>query len=119
MIRRLIRLGKRLLEISTLLKISSVLTLIGLALMVWSLAQPTPMPVILAMSVGQILGILAFLLFGAAILVDQFRKQRAKGAKEVEGAAAASDGIPDPPARLHDASSGNGASRASHREAPP
>jgi len=119
MIRRLIRLGRRLVQISILLKISSVLTLIGLALMVWSLAQPTPMPVILAMSVGQVLGILAFLLFGTAVLVDQFCKQRARGAKAVKGAAAASGGIPDPPAQLRDASSGNGASKAPHREAPP
>jgi hypothetical protein len=98
MIRRLTRLGKRVLEISILLRISSVLTLIGLLLMVWSLAQPTPMPVILAMSVGQVLGILAFVLFGAAILIEQFRKQREQGAR----------GARDP-----------AASNAPHREAPP
>src|SRR5262249_53729837 len=42
---------------------AAIMTLVGLALMIWSMAQPTPMPVILAMSVGQGLGILAFLLF--------------------------------------------------------
>ncbi len=61
---------------------ASIMTLIGLALMVWSMAQPTPMPVILAMSVGQGLGILAFLLFGIVVLVDQLRKQREVGAHD-------------------------------------
>lgn len=70
---------------------AAFMTLIGLALMVWSMAQPTPMPVILAMSVGQGLGILAFLLFGIVVLVDQLRKQREAGAHE---AAVQSNGIP-------------------------
>jgi multidrug transporter EmrE-like cation transporter len=61
---------------------AAFMTLIGLALMVWSMAQPTPMPVILAMSVGQGLGILAFLLFGIVVLVDQLHKQREAGAHD-------------------------------------
>ncbi|HEX3761033.1 MAG TPA: hypothetical protein VHW23_20200 [Kofleriaceae bacterium] len=69
---------------------ASLMTLVGLALMVWSMAQPTPMPVILAMSVGQGLGILAFVLFGVVVLVDQLRRQRDAGAHD----AAASSGIP-------------------------
>jgi MFS family permease len=70
---------------------AAIMTLIGLALMVWSMAEPTPMPVILAMSVGQGLGLLAFLLFGIVVLVDQLRKQREAGAHE----AALSSGIPE------------------------
>ena len=38
--------------------------------MVWSLIQPTPMPVILAMSVGQGLGTVAFALYGWVVLRD-------------------------------------------------
>ena len=82
-----------------LLAIAAILTLIGLALMVWSMAQPTPMPVILAMSVGQGLGILAFALFGVVVLVDQLRKQREAGARAVElssGIAHESIGAPPP-----------------------
>ena len=75
-----------------ILVVAAIMTLIGLALMVWSMAQPTPMPVILAMSVGQGLGILAFALFGIVVLVDQLRKQREAGAQAV--AAARSDGVP-------------------------
>ena len=64
MTRLVMRIVKRVLQVSTLLAIASVLTLVGLALMVWSMLEPTPMPVILAMSVGQGFGIFAFLLFG-------------------------------------------------------
>ena len=69
---------------------AAIMTLVGLALMVWSMAQPTPMPVILAMSVGQGLGIFAFLLFGIVVLIDQLHKQREAGLR----AAAMSNGIP-------------------------
>ena len=66
---------------TTLLRAAAVLTLLGLALMVWSMLVPTPMPVMLAMSVGQAFGTLAFAAFGYVVLVDQLRKQRAKGAR--------------------------------------
>jgi hypothetical protein len=45
------------------LQFSAVLTLLALALMVWSVVQPTPLPVMLAMSVGQALGTLAFVIY--------------------------------------------------------
>ena len=81
------RIGRR---TRGILVAASIMTLIGLALMVWSMAQPTPMPVILAMSVGQGLGILAFLLFGIVVLVDQLRKQREAGAHD-----AATSSVPE------------------------
>ena len=74
-----------------ILVVAAIMTLIGLALMIWSMAVPTPMPVILAMSVGQVLGILAFALFGIVVLVDQLRQQRESGARET----ATSSGIPE------------------------
>jgi hypothetical protein len=79
-----------------LLQISCGLTLVGLALMVWSMLVPTPMPVILAMSLGQLLGTVAFGMFGYVVLVDQVRKQRAKGAARAAGelTKAASDEAP-------------------------
>ena len=82
-----------------LLALAAILTMIGLGLMVWSMAEPTPMPVILAMSVGQGLGILAFLLFGGVVRVDQLRKQREAGARDVErssGVAHEATGAPPP-----------------------
>jgi MFS family permease len=101
----------RRLHSSTLLAIAAVLTLIGLALMVWSMLEPTPMPVILAMSVGQGLGTVALAMFGYTVLVDQIRKQRARGAH------AARPATPAAPDELVPA--GAAAAVASRREAPP
>jgi hypothetical protein len=70
---------------------AAIMTLVGLGLMVWSMAESTPMPVILAMSVGQGLGSFAFLLFGIVVLVDQLRKQREAGAHGT----VTSNGIPE------------------------
>lgn len=63
---------------TTLLRISAVLTFMGLAMMVWSLLVPTPMPVMLAMSAGQVLGMLAFGLYLAAVVIDLRRGRRAR-----------------------------------------
>jgi hypothetical protein len=76
-----------------LLQVSALLTLVGLALMVWSLFEPTPIPVILAMSVGQGVGMLAFGIFGGVVIVDQMRKQRAKGAAAAATAVAAANSV--------------------------
>jgi hypothetical protein len=61
-----------------LLRISALLTLFALVLMVWSLLQPTPLPVMLAMSVGQGIGTIAFGLYGYVIIADLRRARRAK-----------------------------------------
>jgi hypothetical protein len=52
------------------------MTLVALALMVWSVVQPTPLPVMLAMSLGQLLGTTAFAMFGLAVLIDLRRARR-------------------------------------------
>jgi cation transport ATPase len=67
-----------------LLRVSAVLTLIALALMAWSMLQPTPLPVMLAMSVGQAIGTLAFSLYGYVVVADLRRARRAR--REGEGA---------------------------------
>ena len=59
---------------TTGLRIACVLTLIGLALIVWPLLDPRPVPVIVAMSVAQGIGTLAFLLYLRAVYVDARRK---------------------------------------------
>jgi hypothetical protein len=56
------------------LRFSAVLTLVALALMVWSVLQPTPLPVMLAMSVGQLLGTIAFALYLYVVLRDLRRR---------------------------------------------
>jgi hypothetical protein len=58
------------------LRISAVLTLVGLALMAWSMLQPTPLPVMLAMSVGQGIGCTAFGLYLYVVIRDIRRARR-------------------------------------------
>ena len=53
-----------------LLVVSAILTLIALALMVWSMLDPNPLPVMIAMTVGQGLGTLAFGLYLYVIIQD-------------------------------------------------
>jgi hypothetical protein len=64
--------------VTKLLRISALLTIVGLAFMVWSILVPTPLPVLLAMSVGQTIGMTAFGLYLSVILVDLRRSRRAR-----------------------------------------
>ena len=57
------------------LRIAAVLTLIGLALMAWSILVPTPLPVMLAMTVGQLVGTSAFAIY-IYVVVHQLRRER-------------------------------------------
>jgi ferric-dicitrate binding protein FerR (iron transport regulator) len=59
-----------------LLQLAAVLTLIGLALMVWSILQPTPLPVMLAMSVGQAIGSSAFAIYLFVVIKELRREYR-------------------------------------------
>jgi|GEM_PF-824076 len=60
---------------TALLRWSAFLTLVGLGLMVWSMLQPTPMPVMLAMTAGQGLGTLAFVMY-LFVVIQDFRRVR-------------------------------------------
>lgn len=64
------------------LRISAVLTLLALALMCWSLLAPTPLPVMVAMTVGQGLGTLAFAIYGLVVFKDITRARAEKRALE-------------------------------------
>jgi polyferredoxin len=46
------------------------LALVALGLIVWSQVHPRPMPVIVAMSVGQVIGTLSLLMFLHAVFAD-------------------------------------------------
>lgn len=69
-----------------LLRIAAALTLIGLGLMLWSIFVPTVLPVVLAMSLGQGIGILAFAIFGYVVIAD-VREQRARARAALRRAA--------------------------------
>jgi hypothetical protein len=76
-VKRLLRRIERI-PTTRLVQVSALLTLVGLAMMAWSMIEPTPLPVILAMSVGQAFGTLAFALYGIAIWRDVRRSRRAR-----------------------------------------
>ncbi len=60
------------------LRMAAVLTLIALALMVWSLFDPTLIPIIIGMSLAQVFGTGAFVTYGIIVFRDITRKRRAK-----------------------------------------
>lgn len=51
-------------------RVACVLCLISLGLMAWSILDPAPIPVVVAMSVGQVFGTLGLLLYGVVVLRD-------------------------------------------------
>jgi hypothetical protein len=59
-----------------LLVAACVLTLIALALMVWSLFDPTVWPVMVAMSIAQGIGTLAFAIYGYVVYRDLRKRVR-------------------------------------------
>jgi hypothetical protein len=59
-----------------ILRAACLLALLAIALMVWSLLIPTPMPVVVAMSVGQVLGTLSLLAFLYVVAADLRRARR-------------------------------------------
>jgi len=61
------------------LRISAVLTLLGLGFMAWSMLVPTPLPVMLAMTVGQGVGMTAFAIYLWIVVRDVRRAWRNRG----------------------------------------
>jgi hypothetical protein len=59
-----------------LLRIACVLALVALPLMVWSLFDPRVWPVLIALSVGQGLGTLSFVMFLVAVGRDLQLKRK-------------------------------------------
>lgn len=53
-----------------LLAVACVLGLIGVGLMIWSLFDQGWIPVMMAMSIGQLIGTLSFVLFLLVVVVD-------------------------------------------------
>lgn len=60
----------------SLVRAAAILALVALPLMVWSILDPTVWPVLVALSVGQGIGTLSFVLFLVAVVRDLGVKQR-------------------------------------------
>jgi hypothetical protein len=69
------------------LVVACVCALAALGLMTWQIVDPTVWPVMVAMSVGQVLGTASFAMFGYVVLAD-YRSRRRTG-KTPEAAAPA------------------------------
>ena len=52
------------------LRVAAVLALAALALMIWGVIDPNPIALFIAMSAGQALGTLSFIVFGLVVLND-------------------------------------------------
>jgi len=52
--------------------------------MVWSLLDPTPMPVLVAMSLGQLFGTISLLAFLAVVAADLRRAQMDRAPRSLE-----------------------------------
>ncbi|MDB4997177.1 MAG: hypothetical protein JWM74_4609 [Myxococcaceae bacterium] len=53
-----------------ILRAACVLALVAIGLMVWSVLDPRPAPVVIAMSLGQVFGTLALAAFLFVVLLD-------------------------------------------------
>jgi hypothetical protein len=60
-------------SVVSLIRLACYVALVGLAVMAASILYPAPLPVIFAMSVGQVIGIVAFLCYLLSILMDIVR----------------------------------------------
>jgi len=61
---------------------SCVVALVALALIVWSILDPRPVPVVLSMSVAQGLGTLSFLGYLAVVVADLWKARVLGGASD-------------------------------------
>lgn len=61
-----------------LARVAALFTLPSLALMAWSVISPRPIPVVLAMTLGQVIGTAALALYALAIILD-LRRARVLG----------------------------------------
>jgi hypothetical protein len=60
------------------MRVSCWMTLLGLLMFVWSVLDPDPVPVMIAMSIGQAIGTGAFVLYLAVIVADLRSADRRK-----------------------------------------
>jgi len=67
------------------LRLAAMIALLALACMIWSLLDPRPVPIMVAMSVGQGLGTLSLALYAVVVIVDARRAARAAPTPEAGG----------------------------------
>lgn len=63
-------------KVGRLLRIAAVLSLVALALMMWSVFDPRPAPVLIALSLGQAIGTASFLTYLTIVVWDLRRRRQ-------------------------------------------
>lgn len=66
-------------RVRRLIDVACILAMVGLLAMLWSVLDPRPIPVFVAMSVGQAIGTLSFLLLGVGLVLGLTKRQRDLG----------------------------------------
>lgn len=65
-----------------LVRVAAILALVALPLMVWSVVDPRVWPVLVALSIGQGIGTLSFLLFLVAVARDLGVKKKLRSTQD-------------------------------------
>jgi hypothetical protein len=70
-------------KVPRLLRVAAVFSLVGLALMMWSMFDPRPAPVLIGLSLGQVVGTTSFAIYLSVVIWD-IRRRRREGATPEE-----------------------------------
>ncbi len=73
-----IRAGK----VPHLLRVAAALSLVALGLMMWSIVDPRPAPVLIGLSLGQVLGTASFAIYLSIVIWDVRRRRREASSPE-------------------------------------
>jgi hypothetical protein len=76
-----------------LVRIACYIGIVSLLLMSWSALVPAALPIVVGMSLGQTLGVVAFLFYVLAILYEMRRKAPPEPHADVDESAEAEDGV--------------------------
>ncbi len=66
------------------LRMACILALVGLALMMWSLFDPHAQPILIALSLGQVIGTLSLALY-VRVVVRDYRRARLVASSTTDG----------------------------------
>ena len=76
-------------KVPHLLRVAAALSLVALALMMWSLFDPRPAPVLIGLSLGQVIGTTSFAIYLSIVIWD-IRRRRREASTPEEGRASLS-----------------------------
>jgi hypothetical protein len=69
-------------KVPHLLRVAAALSLVALGLMMWSLFDPRPAPVLIGLSLGQVIGTTSFAIYLSIVIWDIRRRRREASSAE-------------------------------------